>query len=137
MQLRDCFLDAFLHISGEENAHDYKFEYLYMVNKFKLILQRDFKIAKKMSHYANGLNITSHKLTEITVYITKKSAKQIIIEKLISECEKAIHLNNKTFSEISNELGFSDESNFSNFIKKHTGKNPSEIRFHNNPTELK
>lgn len=75
-----------------------------------------------MSYYANELNITSRKLTEITEYITKKSAKQIIIEKLICECEKAIHLTNKTFSEISNDLGFSDENNFSNFIKKHTGK---------------
>jgi len=121
-------LDAFLHIPVEEMENDYKFEYLYVVNKFKVLLQRDYKIAKKVSYYASELNVTPRKLTEMTEYIMKKSAKQIIIEKLVSEFEKAIHFTNLTISEISYELGFSDEGNFSNFIKKHTGKNPSEMR---------
>lgn len=79
MQLRDCFWMP-SYTFRIKNANDYKLEYLYMVNKFKLILQRDFKIAKKVSHYANELNMTSRKLTEITEYITNKSSKQIILK---------------------------------------------------------
>ncbi|RKT02045.1 helix-turn-helix domain-containing protein [Chryseobacterium defluvii] len=121
-------LDAFLHIPAEETKKDYNFEYLYYVNKFKILLQRDYKKAKKVSYYASELNITSRKLTEMTEYISGKTAKQIIIEKLINEFEKAINFSNHTISEISYELGFSDEGNFSNFIKKHAGKYPSEMK---------
>jgi len=121
-------LDAFLHISSEEIKKDIKFDYLYCVNKFKVLLQRDFKIAKKVSHYANELNITPRKLTEMTESVLGKSAKQVIIEKLITESKKALAFTNGTISEISYDLGFSDEGNFTNFIKKHTGKNPSEMK---------
>jgi len=64
----------------------------------------------------------------MTEYVLGKTAKHIIIEKLIKECRKALNFSNSTISEISYELGFSNEGNFTNFIKKHTGKNPSEMK---------
>ncbi|WP_177175238.1 helix-turn-helix domain-containing protein [Chryseobacterium taichungense] len=121
-------LDAFLHIPTEEVKKDIKFDYLYCVNKFKVILQRDYKKAKKVSHYASELNITPRKLTEMTEYVLGKSAKHVIIEKLISESKKMLTYTNFTISQIAYELGFSDEGNFTNFFKKHTEKNPSEMR---------
>ncbi len=121
-------LDAFLHIPTEEVKKDIKFDYLYCVNKFKVILQRDYKIAKKVSHYASELNVTPRKLTEMTEYVLGKSAKHIIIEKLVTESKKMLSYSNYTISQIAYELGFSDEGNFTNFLKKHTKKNPSEMR---------
>lgn len=121
-------LDAFLHIPTEEVKKDIKFDYLYCVNKFKVILQRDYKKAKKVSHYASELNITPRKLTEMTEYVLGKSAKHVIIEKLISESKKMLAYTNLTISQIAYELGFSDEGNFTNFFKKHAEKNPSEMR---------
>lgn len=121
-------LDAFLHIPTEEVKKDIKFDYLYCVNRFKVILQRDYKIAKKVSHYASELNITPRKLTEMTEYVLGKNAKHVIIEKLISESKKMLMYTNLTISQIAYELGFTDEGNFTNFFKKHTEKNPSEMR---------
>jgi len=121
-------LDAFLHIPTEEVKKDIKFDYLYCVNKFKVVLQRDYKTAKKVSHYAGELNVTPRKLTEMTEYVLGKSAKHVIIEKLISESKKMLSYTNYTISQIAFELGFSDEGNFTNFFKKHTQKNPSEMR---------
>lgn len=121
-------LDAFLHIPTEEVKKDIKFDYLYCVNKFKVVLQRDYKTAKKVSHYASELNVTPRKLTEMTEYVLGKSAKHIIIEKLITESKKMLSYSNHTISQIAYELGFSDEGNFTNFFKKHTKKNPSEMR---------
>ncbi|NIF06484.1 helix-turn-helix domain-containing protein [Chryseobacterium sp. Tr-659] len=121
-------LDAFLHIPTEEIKKDIKFDYMYYVNRFKVLLQRDYKKAKKVAYYAQELNISSRKLTEMTEYVLGKTAKHIIIEKLITECKKALNFSNSTISEISYELGFSNEGNFTNFIKKHTGKNPSEMK---------
>ncbi|WP_312992876.1 helix-turn-helix domain-containing protein [Chryseobacterium flavum] len=121
-------LDAFLHIPTEEIKKDIKLDYMYYVNRFKILLQRDYKKEKKVSYYAGELNITSRKLTEMTEYVLGKTAKHIIIEKLITECRKALNFSSSTISEISYELGFSNEGNFTNFIKKHTGKNPSEMK---------
>ncbi len=59
----------------------------------------------------------------MTEYAYGKSAKQLIIEKVKFECEKAIKFSNLTMSEIAFDLGFSDEGNFTNFVKKHCGKN--------------
>lgn len=121
-------LDAFLHIPTEEVKKDIKFDYLYCVNKFKVVLQRDYKMAKKVSHYASELNVTPRKLTEMTEYVLGKSAKHVIIEKLVTESKKMLSYTNYTISQIAYELGFSDEGNFTNFFKKHTQKNPSEMR---------
>lgn len=121
-------LDAFLHIPTDDVKKDVKFDYLYCVNRFKIILQRDYKISKKVSHYASELNITPRKLTEMTEYVLGKTAKHIIIEKLIHESKKMLNYSNFTISQIAYELGFSDEGNFTNFFKKHTQKNPSEMR---------
>lgn len=121
-------LDAFLYIPNEEIKKDIKFDYLHYVNRFKILLQRDYKKEKKVAHYASELNITSRKLTEMTEYVLGKTAKSIIIEKVISEFKKTLAFTSYTISEISYDLGFSDEGNFSNFVKKHTGKNPSEMK---------
>ncbi len=121
-------LDAFLYIPTQEVRKDVKFDYLYCVNRFKIILQRDYKTSKKVSHYASELNITPRKLTEMTEYILGKTAKHVIIEKLINESKKLLSYSNYTISQIAYELGFSDEGNFTNFFKKHTQKNPSEMR---------
>ncbi|WP_185151652.1 helix-turn-helix domain-containing protein [Chryseobacterium sp. SN22] len=121
-------LDAFLYIPNEEIKKDVKFDYLHYVNRFKILLQRDYKKEKKVSHYASELNITSRRLTEMTEYVLGKTAKNIIIEKIITEFKRTLAFTNSTISEISFDLGFSDEGNFSNFVKKHTGKNPSEMK---------
>lgn len=121
-------LDALLNIPTEEVKNDPKLDYLNYVNRFNVLLQRDFRTAKTVLYYSNELIISSRKLTEMTEYVTGKSAKQIIIDKVIAESKKELTYSTSTISQISYDLGFSDEANFSNFIKKHTGKNPSEMK---------
>lgn len=126
--IEGLILDAYLHINEDEEEKDEKLEYVSYVNRFRIILQRDFKTSKKVSYYAEKLNISTRKLTEMTEFVYGKSAKQIIIEKLKYECVKYIKYSTLTLSEIAFSMGFSDEGNFSNFIKKHSGKKPSEMR---------
>ena len=99
-----------------------------LLNKFSVMLQIDFKTEKKVSYYAGALHITTRKLTSMTEFIAGKSAKEMIIDKLVNEFEKSVKYTTLTISEISYQLGFSDEANFTNFIKKHTGKKPTEFR---------
>jgi len=126
--IEGLILDAYLHVENHHVDKDERMEYVSYVNRFRILLQRDFKFAKKVSHYADELKISVRRLTEMTEYVYGKSAKQLIIEKIKIECEKAIKFSNFTMSEIAFDLGFSDEGNFSNFVKKHSGKKPSEMR---------
>ncbi|MDQ0593577.1 AraC family transcriptional activator of pobA [Chryseobacterium ginsenosidimutans] len=126
--IEGLILDAYLHVDDEDHKIDERLEYVSYVNRFRVLLQRDFKSEKKVLHYAQELKISSRKLTEMCEYVYSKSAKQIIIEKVKNECEKAIKFSHFTMSEIAFDLGFSDEGNFSNFVKKHCGKKPSEMR---------
>ena len=126
--IEGLILDAYLHVENHPTEKDERLEYVSYANRFRILLQRDFKTAKKVSHYADALKITVRRLTEMTEYAYGKSAKQLIIEKVKFECEKAIKFSNLTMSEIAFDLGFSDEGNFTNFVKKHCGKKPSEMR---------
>ncbi|MBM7420688.1 MULTISPECIES: helix-turn-helix domain-containing protein [Chryseobacterium] len=125
--IESLILDAHLHIDHKNDPKEH-LESVSLVNRFTVILQRDYKIEKKVSHYADELRVSSRKLTDMTEFVYGKSAKQMIIEKVRFECEKAIKFSNKTLSEIAFDLGFKDEGNFTNFVKKHSGKKPSDMR---------
>lgn len=121
-------LDAMLFADSQQIVVSSNSDYISYVNRFIVLLQKDFNEYKIVSHYAKALSITSRKLTEMTEQVMGKSAKQIITEKVVSECCKLLKYSGFTISEISYKLGFSNEGNFTHFIKKHTGKNPSEIK---------
>lgn len=130
-------LDAMLFAEDKQIEITDNLDYVSCVNRFRVILQRDFKEYKIVSYYAKTLNTTSRKLTEMTEFVTGKTAKQVITEKVIAECYKLLKYSGFTISEISYRLGFSNEGNFTHFIKKHTGKNPSEIKNSANSSVIK
>lgn len=99
-----------------------------IVNSFRILLHRDFKKNKTTGYYADLLNMTSRRLTQITEKVVGKTPKQLITEKLIKEGVRLLKYSNLSVAEISDDLVFSDDANFSSFIKKHTGKTPSDIR---------
>ncbi|BFO67434.1 helix-turn-helix domain-containing protein [Chryseobacterium sp. KCF3-3] len=125
--IEKLILDAFVHLPIKDVNTEISYDYLYYVNRFILLLHRDYREKKKVIEYSSQLHISSKKLSEMTEVIIGKTAKQVIIEKLVNEYKKLKSYSNYNISQICYELGFSNEGNFSNFIKKHTGKNPSEF----------
>ena len=123
-------LDGLLYI--EERTIDRedlkKFTSLDVVNKFRILLQQHYIEERKVSFYAQKLNVTPRRLKDMTESVLGKSAKQMIIEKIVSESIRTLKHSSLTISETAYKLGFSDEGNFSAFIKAHTQKNPKEIR---------
>lgn len=101
---------------------------LAIVNRFRILLQKYFKREREVSFYADKLDITPQSLTLITNKVLNKGAKEYIIEKIVAESVRMLKYSPKTISEIVYEMNFSDKGNFSAFIRKHTGRTPSEIR---------
>lgn len=52
----------------------------------------------------------------------------MIIDKVVKESVRMLTYSNYTISEISYALNFSDEGNFSAFIKNNTEQTPRELR---------
>ena len=98
------------------------------VNRFRILLQRNFKREKQVGFYADQLFITPRRLSDMSEAVLKKTAKQVIIEKVVSESVRMLKHSSETVAEIAYDLGFSDEANFSTFIKKNTNKTPRELR---------
>ncbi|MFB9055172.1 helix-turn-helix domain-containing protein [Mariniflexile ostreae] len=114
----------------EDRKTQLKGNYLYIdtANQFRVLLQKEYKNSRNVSYYAEALHVTPRRLTEITESWFGKPAKQIIIDKIISESTRELKHSNLTIAEIAHEVGFSDEGNFSAFFKKHTGNSPSDLR---------
>jgi len=123
-------LDGLLHVEeNQSNKDNYKkFTSFDVVKRFRALLQKNFKSERKVSYYADKLYVTPRRLTKMTEEILGKSAKQLIIEKVVNESSILLQHSAQTVSEIAYTLGFNDEGNFSNFIKTHTLKSPKEIR---------
>jgi len=116
----------------EEKAEDLvhlNFSYLETVNKFRLLLHKHYKEEKSVLFYSEKLFVSPQRLSVMTNSLLGKGAKKVVVDKIVNEAIKLLKNSTLTISEISIDLGFADEANFSNFIKKNLGKTPSEIRF--------
>ena len=123
-------LDGLSYVEDQNENLDgnKKYTAIDYVNRFRILLQRNFKKEKQVAFYAEQLFITPRRLSDMTEVVLKKTAKKVIIEKIVSESMRMLKHSSMTAAEITYDLGFSDEGNFSTFIKKHTQKTPREIR---------
>lgn len=126
-------LDGLLGIQNQlEKPKKINFSYIDVVNRFRVMLQKHFKTEKGVSFYSDKLGVSSQRLSVMTEMVLGKGAKKVIVQKVTDEAVKMLQNSSLNISEISMDLGFADEGNFSAFIKKHHHKTPSEIRETNN-----
>lgn len=83
---------------------------------------------RSVESYATELGISPRHFISSIRQITGKTPLQIIHEKMISEAKRLLFFTPLSVKEISNELNFSDTSNFSKFFKRETGYTPLEYR---------
>lgn len=77
---------------------------------------------------AKRFNVSVNYIGEYFKKQASISIKEYIHQTKLNVITEKIRLGNRSFSEISNELGFIDSSHFNKFIKKNTGRSPSELR---------
>lgn len=111
-----------------ETTYKMHFSYMNTVNKFRVMLQKNFKTEKGVLFYSSQLGVTPQRLSIMTEMVLGHGAKKIIMEKVTAEAIKMLKNSTLNVYEIAMELGFTDEGNFSAYIKKQQGKTPREIR---------
>lgn len=101
-----------------------------MANKFIFLLLNESSFNFTAVYYADKLNISKRSLDNAVQTVYGCTTKSFIIAKALEKAKKLLRGTEIPIKNISQDLGFSEESNFSNFFKKHTGSSPREFRDH-------
>ena len=102
-----------------------------LVLKFKKILEANIASNLKVREYANLLGVSPSHLNKILSKHLGKSSSEIIKERLLIEIKRRLLFSDKSISEISYDLNFSEPSNFNRFFQKSVKMTPKEFRIQN------
>lgn len=94
---------------------------------FQKLVHQHFRSFKKISDYAQALQISERKLNELTKSITGKSATKIINEYKIQEAKRLLLIDSNV-KEVAYDLGFTDAAHFSKFFNQQLGLYPTDFK---------
>lgn len=95
---------------------------------FLKILEENFRRPLGVDFYAEKLFMSSRNLNLICQKVMNQSVSEIIETRKLTEAKNLLISSNKSISEIAFELGYNENSYFSNVFKKKSGQTPSEFR---------
>lgn len=96
--------------------------------RFKNSVEGNFKSLKALPFYANELNLTPHRMNEISKAVSGKTAGEVIRDRLLLETKRLLVHSDLSIGEISNYLGFDDISYFSRQFRERERLTPSAYR---------
>ena len=109
--------------------HTYKAdENDYLFKQFVELVPQYMKQHRDVDFYADMLHVSTQTLTDIVYNASYQSASKFIADRLYHEARLLLHRSEFTIQDIADELGFSDQSAFGKFFKKHEGITPAEFR---------
>ena len=99
--------------------------------QFVRLLEQHYKEQHAVSFYAQQMNLTPRYVSACVKAITGRTAIDTIADMLLQHAQQALKESNKTISEISYELGFTNPSVFGKFFRTHMHIGPREWRENN------
>lgn len=97
---------------------------LLIVSRFRELIYRNAKKQRTVSFYANQLTLTPNYLNIVLKSVTGKNASTHIFDFLLNEAKYLLIHTKLSLKEVAVELGFNDQSYFTRFFRKQTGRNP-------------
>jgi AraC-like DNA-binding protein len=91
-------------------------------------LEARFQTEHHVNTYADRLTLTSRQLSDITKRIVGKTAKQIIVDRLMLEAKRYLQFTPLSVKEIAFALGYESPFYFSQAFKNATGLSPSAYK---------
>jgi AraC-like DNA-binding protein len=98
-----------------------------MIKLFQL-MEINYKECRTADFYAEQIGLTAKRINEILRERTGYTISQLLYQLLLIEAKREIYHNRFSIKEIAYHLGFSDQSYFARFFKKHTGFTPEQFR---------
>lgn len=98
------------------------------IYQFQRLLNQHITEWRTVADYSSALKVSHNQLNALCKKYLFQTALRIIHQRLLIEAKREILFSDKTISEVSNMLHFSDVANFNRFFKKMTGKTASQFR---------
>lgn len=99
-----------------------------LYHDFAALLERSFTAQHDVAFYARALAVTPDRLARSLSRLTGKTTKQLISERVLLEAQRFLRYTARPIGEISDQLGFSDQFQFSKAFKRALGVAPLEFR---------
>ena len=98
------------------------------IMKLLSLIEQHFREHQPVSFYADQIGLTPKRTNEILKEILAVSVNQLCQQLLLLESKRALYMGTLSVKEIAYQLGFSDQSYFSRFFRKHSGTTPEQFR---------
>lgn len=98
------------------------------VRKFSDLVEKHFKVCKRVGYYADLLNLAPASLSKKLQKYGIESPLKIIQARVITEAKRLLIYSDKSVKEISEVLGYDDPFYFSRLFTKESGISPSEYK---------
>ena len=113
-------------LNSEEN-HLKNSNYIQHYQNFETLIEENFRTEKSIAQYAEWLCISPKHLNRIAQSVVKKTASDVLTDRVILEAKRMlIHLD-QNLSDIAFQLGYEEYSYFVRVFRKRTGQTPSEF----------
>lgn len=100
----------------------------HLIRRFKTEVDSNYKKQHSTKFYAKKLAITPDHLNRTIKSKIRKTAKEYVQGRIITEAKRLLYFTDLSNKEIGYKLGFSEPANFSAFFKKLTSLSPSNFR---------
>lgn len=117
-----------VHHSRETAASTVVDKATHILSQFKALLSEHFLVERKVSFYADKLNLSPKYFSTVIKETSGKTAGEWINEILLLESKVRLQNKEQSIAQIAYDLDFSDPSHFGKFFKKHTGMSPLAYR---------
>jgi AraC family transcriptional regulator, transcriptional activator of pobA len=98
------------------------------LEEFLKLLEVHVATHKRVSEYADMLNLSTYQLNAITKTTRGKTCSELIDEYIMLESKRYLLATSDQVSQIAHHLGYEDASYFIRFFKKHAGHSPEAFR---------
>jgi AraC family transcriptional activator of pobA len=112
---------------GHHSDHYAEAEDFRMVRLCQLI-ETHYKEQRAASFYADIIGLTAKRINEILRYRSGTTVNGLINQLLLLEAKRELYHRRLSVKEIAYHLGFSDQSYFARFFRKHTGLTPEQFK---------
>jgi AraC-like DNA-binding protein len=111
-----------------ERYPDHQMQQGSVFNRFRELVEKEYRGNRAPSYYASLLNITEKKLNEVCKENTGDNVSDYIKERVLLEAKRLLHNTEHNVKEIAYFLGFEDPSYFNRFFKANTGITAGDFR---------
>ncbi|MBK7539271.1 MAG: AraC family transcriptional regulator [Myxococcales bacterium] len=117
------------HRLGDEGALEgVSDEDLARLRRFKVLLERSFRVTRAARDYARGMELSPRTLDRLCHAATGRSAKDLIDARVTLEAQRLLAHSDASLEDLADELGFSEATNFVKFFTRRTRQTPGAFR---------